>query len=232
MIDVSGTLVLITGANGGLGRHVTNTFLEAGATVAGASRSIRNEDFPHARFRAFPAELSSSSAAQALVAAVTARLGRIDALVHLVGGFAGGSSIAETDDVVLEEMLGVNLRPAFYMAKAVLPGMREAGAGRIVMIGTRAALEPQAGTAAYAASKAALLALVRSIALEYKPYGITANAIVPGTIDTPANRAAMPRADFSTWVDPGRIAEVALWLVSDAAAAVTGAWIPVYGRNA
>lgn len=232
MIDLSGKLVLITGATGGLGRHVTNAFLGAGAMVAGVSRSIRDTDFPSPRFRAFPAELTSSSAAQALVAAVQARLGRIDALAHLVGGFAGGKSVAETDDGVLEEMLGVNLRPAFYMAKAVLPGMREAGAGRIVVIGSRAALEPQAGTSAYAASKAALLALVRSIAVEYKPYGITANAIVTGTIDTPANRAAMPRADFSTWVDPGRIAEVALWLVSDAAAAVTGAWIPVYGRSA
>lgn len=232
MIDLSGKLVLITGATGGLGRHVTNAFLEAGASVAGVSRSIRDTDFSSPRFRAFPAELTSSSAAQALVAAVQARLGRIDALAHLVGGFAGGKSVAETDDGVLEEMLGVNLRPAFYMAKAVLPGMREAGAGRIVVIGSRAALEPQAGTSAYAASKAALLALVRSIAVEYKPYGITANAIVTGTIDTPANRAAMPRADFSTWVDPRRIAEVALWLVSDAAAAVTGAWIPVYGRSA
>lgn len=232
MIDLNGKLVLITGASGGLGRHVTNAFLEAGATVAGVSRSIRDEDFPHARFRAFPAELASSSAAQALVAAVKARLGRIDALVHLVGGFAGGKSLAETDDAVLDQMLGVNLRAAFYVARAVLGGMREAGSGRIVMIGSRAALEPQAGTSAYAASKAALLALVRSIAVEYKPYGITANAIVPGTIDTPANRAAMPRADFSTWVDPRRIAEVALWLVSDAAAAVTGAWIPVYGRSA
>jgi NAD(P)-dependent dehydrogenase (short-subunit alcohol dehydrogenase family) len=232
MTDLSGKLVLITGATGGLGRHVTNAFLEAGATVAGVSRSIREEDFPHVRFRAFPAELTSSSAAQALVAAVKARLGRIDALVHLVGGFGGGKSLAETDDAVLEQMLDVNLRSAFYVAKAVLGGMREAGGGRIVMIGSRAALEPQAGTAAYAASKAALLALVRSIAVEYKRYGITANAIVPGTIDTPANRAAMPRADFSTWVDPRRIAEVALWLVSDHAAAVTGAWIPVSGRGA
>lgn len=232
MTDLNGKLVLLTGVTGGLGRHVTTAFLEAGATVAGVARSARDEDFPRPRFRAFPAELSTSAAAEAVVAAVRARLGRIDALVHLVGGFAGGKSVAETDDALLDQMLGVNLRSAFYVAKAVLGGMREAGAGRIVMIGSRAALEPQAGTSAYAASKAALLALVRSIAVEFKPYGITANAIVPGTIDTPANRAAMPRADFAAWVDPGRIAEVALWLVSDAAAAVTGAWIPVYGRSA
>jgi NAD(P)-dependent dehydrogenase (short-subunit alcohol dehydrogenase family) len=232
MIDLNGKLVLITGATGSLGRHVTTAFLEAGATVAGVSRSVRDEDFPRPRFRAFRAELASSAAAQTLVAAVTSRLGRIDALVHLVGGFAGGKHLAETDEAVLEEMLGVNFRSAFYTAKAVLPVMREAGAGRIVMIGSRAALEPPAGAAAYSASKAALLALVRSIAAEYRTAGITANAIVPGTIDTPANRAAMPRADFSTWVEPRRIAEVALWLVSDQAAAVTGAWIPVSGRSA
>lgn len=232
MKDLNGKLVLITGATGGLGRHVTAAFLEAGATVAGVSRSIRDEDFPRPRFRAFPAELSSSRAAEAVVSAVAARLGRVDALVHLVGGFAGGKNLAETGDAVLEEMLSVNLRSAFFLAKAVLPAMRQVGAGRIVMIGSRAALEPQAGAAAYAASKAALLALVRSIAVEYRAAGITANAIVPGTIDTPANRAAMPGADFSAWVEPRRIAEVALWLVSDQAAAVTGAWIPVSGRGA
>jgi NAD(P)-dependent dehydrogenase (short-subunit alcohol dehydrogenase family) len=222
---------LITGAKGGLGTFVTNTFLAAGANVVGVSRSIQQSDFPHPRFSAVPGELSSGGAAQALASAVVSRFPRIDILVHLVGGFAGGASVDGTDDATFERMLDLNLRSAFHILRAVIPVMRASGSGRIVAIGSRAAVEPQPSIAAYSASKAALVSLIRTVAIENKDHGTTANVILPGTMDTPANRAADPAADFTKWIDPQQVANLALWLVSDAASQVTGAVIPVYGKD-
>jgi NAD(P)-dependent dehydrogenase (short-subunit alcohol dehydrogenase family) len=127
-------------------------------------------------------------------------------------------------------MLGLNLRSAYTIFRAVLPGMLKAGKGRIVAVGARAAIEPIANFAAYSVSKAALVALVKTVALEVKDSGITANAVLPSVIDTPANRAAMPAADASKWVTPESIAGLLVWLVSDAARDVNGAAIPIYGR--
>ncbi|MBZ5591522.1 MAG: SDR family oxidoreductase [Acidobacteriia bacterium] len=222
---------LITGARGGLGTFVTRTFLAAGASVAGVSRSIQQADFPDPRFAAVPGELSSREAAQALADRVARRFGRIDVLVHLVGGFAGGAPVGETDDATLERMLDLNLRSAFHILRAVIPLMRAAGSGRIVAIGSRAAVEPQPFIAAYSASKAALVSLMRSVAMENKDRGVTANVILPGTMDTPANRAADPNADFAKWIDPQQVANLSLWLSSEAASQVTGAVIPVYGKD-
>ena len=120
-----------------------------------------------------------------MAAAVIAKWEKIDVLVHLVGAFAGGQSVADTDDATLEQMLEVNLRAAFHMFRAVLPGMRARGAGRILAIGSRTAVDPQPMVGAYSASKAALVSLVRTIALENKDRGISANVILPGTMDTP-----------------------------------------------
>jgi NAD(P)-dependent dehydrogenase (short-subunit alcohol dehydrogenase family) len=222
---------LITGAKGGLGTHVTQTFLAAGANVVGVSRSIQQTDFPHPRFSAVPGELSSREAAQAIANAVAGRFRRIDILVHLVGGFAGGAPVAETEDATFERMLDLNLRSAFHILRAVIPVMRASGSGRIVAIGSRAAVEPQPFIAAYSASKSALVTLMRSVAMENKDSGITANVILPGTMDTPANRAADPAADVTKWIDPQQVANLALWLVSDAASQVTGSVIPVYGKE-
>lgn len=224
-------IVLITGAKGGLGTSVTQAFLEAGATVIGVSRSIESSDFPHPGFVAIPSELSSSQAARNLADTVIAGHRRIDVLVHLVGGYAGGKSVPETDDAVLERMLDMNVKSAFYIAGAVVPHMRSAGSGRILAIGSRAALEPAALAAAYSASKAALVSLIRTLAVENKDRCISANVILPGTMDTPANRAADPNADFSKWVQPSQVAAMLLHLASDAAAQVSGAVIPVYGRD-
>jgi NAD(P)-dependent dehydrogenase (short-subunit alcohol dehydrogenase family) len=127
-------------------------------------------------------------------------------------------------------MLGLNLRSAYTIFRAVLPGMVKAGKGRMVAVGARAAIEPIANFAAYSVSKAALVALVKTVALEVKDSGITANAVLPSVIDTPANRAAMPAADASKWVTPESIAGLLVWLVSDAARDVNGAAIPIYGR--
>jgi len=224
-------VVLITGANGGLGTAVTNAFLRAGARVAGVSKKIQNSEFPGPNFIAYPGEIGSTDAARAVVAAVIAKWEKIDVLVHLVGGFAGGQSVADTDDATLEQMLEVNLRAAFYMFRAVLPDMRTRGTGRILAIGSRTAVDPQPMVGAYSASKAALVSLVRTIALENKDRGISANVILPGTMDTPANRAAMPGADPAKWVQPSQVASLLLHLTSDDASQISGAVIPILGGD-
>jgi NAD(P)-dependent dehydrogenase (short-subunit alcohol dehydrogenase family) len=222
-------IALVTGANGGLGTSVTQAFLDAGATVVGVSRNIRQTDFNHPSFVAIAAELSNGDVANKLVDQVVTKFGGIDVLAHLVGGFAGGTSIAETDDQTFENMLDLNLRSAFYVLRSVIPQMRRIGNGKIIAIGSRAAEDPGPGVGAYSASKAALVSLIRTVALENKDRGIAANVILPGTIDTPANRKAMPGADTRTWVQPTSIASLVVWLASEAGKDVNGAVIPVYG---
>jgi len=229
---LEGKVVLITGASGGLGAPVTRAFLEAGATVIGVSRSIQASHFPHPAFTAMPAELAGGEAARLVADAVAARFGRIDVLAHLVGGFAGGEPVAETADATLERMLELNLKSAFFTIRAVLPYMRRQGGGRILAIGSRAAVEPASRIGAYAASKAALVSLIRTVAKENKDCAITANIVLPATMDTPANRAAEPNADFSRWVQPAQVAALLVHLATDAASQVTGAVIPIYGREA
>lgn len=228
---LEGKVALVTGASGGLGAPVTRAFLEAGATVVGVSRSIQASDFPHPAFTAMPAELTSGEAARSIADAVIARFGRIDVLAHLVGGFAGGEPVAETTDATLERMLEMNFKSAFYTIRAVLPHMRRQGAGRILAIGTRAAVEPAARIGAYAASKAALVALIRTVAKENKDCAITANIVLPATMDTPGNRAADPKADFTRWVQPAEVAALLVHLASEAASQISGAVIPIYGRE-
>ena len=228
---MTGKVALVTGADGGLGTHVTKVLLDAGFTVVGSSPKIRPNSFDHPQFTALPATLDSLDAARKAADTVIGRFGKIDVLAHLVGGFAGGSSVADTDDATFQRMFDLNVNAAFHMLRAVLPHMRKAGAGRIIAIGSRAAENPGASVGAYSASKAALVSLVRTVALENKDAGITANVILPGTIDTPANRKAMPGADVAQWVQPGAIASLIVWLASDAGKDVTGAAIPVYGRG-
>ena len=217
--------VLITGAKGGLGAHVTRAFLEHGDTVVGSSRSIAQADFAYERFHAVPADLSDAAAVERLAQAAIERCGAIDALIHVAGGFAAGGAIPETTDAVWNRMMELNARAAFYVFRAVIPHMRRARRGRIVAIGSRAAVEPAAGISAYSASKAALVSLVRTAALENRDLGITANAILPGTMDTPGN-APDPRN-----VSAAHIAELAVFLTTEAAAEITAAAIPVYGAQ-
>lgn len=231
MKPLDGKVTLITGAKGGLGTFVTQAFLDAGARVIGVSRSIRQDDFPHPDFLAMPAELTSGDHARRLAADVISRFGRIDALVHVMGGFAGGQSVADTDDPTLDQMLDLNYRAAFYIARAVIPYMRQQGSGRILAVASRQGVEPGAMVGAYSASKAALVALIRVIALENKDRGISANSVLPGTMDTPANRAGDPNADTSKWVQPSKVAALLAHLASDASAQITGAAIPVYGAQ-
>ena len=224
-------VVLVTGAHGGLGRYVTQSFLDAGATVVGVSRKIQQSDFDSPAFTALPAEISTAAGAKNLADSVVERFGRLDVVAHTVGGFAGGSSIAETDDATFQHMFEVNLNSTFYLFRAVLPAMRKTGHGRIIAIGSRAAAEPGAGVGAYSASKAAMVSLIKTVALENKDAGITANVILPGTMDTPTNRKAMPNADVSKWVQPANVARLIIWLAGDAGKDVNGAAIPVYGTD-
>ena len=224
-------VVLITGAKGGLGAHMTRTFLRAGAQVIGASRQIDAADFPQPNFTPMAADLTKDGDANQLAAAIIARFHKIDVLVHVAGGFAGGSPIHETDDATWDGMMNLNVRAAFYILRAVIPSMRRQKYGRIIAIGSRAGVEPSANIGAYAASKAALVSLVKTAALENKGSGITANVILPGTIDTEANRKSDPGGNRSKWVSPERLAALVFYLASDAAAEITGAAIPVYGEG-
>jgi NAD(P)-dependent dehydrogenase (short-subunit alcohol dehydrogenase family) len=228
---MKGKIALVTGANGGLGSYVTKALLDAGAAVVGVSRKIQQSEFDSTSFTALPAEISTATGASGAVSSLVDRFGRLDVVVHTVGAFAGGQSIAETDDATFQRMLDSNLNSTFYLLRAVLPTMRKTGNGRIVAIGSRAALEPGPRVGAYSASKAAMVSLIKTVALENKDVGITANVILPATIDTRANRTAMPNADYSKWVQPASIAALIVWLVSDNGRDVNGAAIPVYGSD-
>jgi NAD(P)-dependent dehydrogenase (short-subunit alcohol dehydrogenase family) len=222
---------LVTGATGGLGTYVAKALLHADFMVVGLAPKIQPNDFDHPHFTALPATLDSLTAAKQAVDTILAHFGKIDVLAHLVGGFAGGQTVADTDDTTFQRMLNMNLNSAFHILRAVLPPMRQAGSGRIIAIGSRAAESPGAMVGAYSASKAALVSLIRTVASENKDLGITANVILPGTIDTPANRKDMPGADTSQWVQPASVASLIVWLTGDGGKDVTGAAIPLYGRG-
>jgi len=229
---MNGKVVLVTGANGGLGTYVTQAFLDAGATVIGTSRKVQQSDLNSPNFTAMPAEISTRDGAKVLIDQLVARFGRLDVLVHTVGGFAGGQSIADTDDATFQRMFDINLNSVFHTLRAAIPALRKTGSGRIIAIGSRAAVDPGAGVGAYSASKAAMVSLIRTVALENRDAGVAANVILPGTIDTPANRKAMPNADVSKWVRPASIASLVVWLAGDGGKDVNGAVIPVYGQDA
>lgn len=227
MAEFAGRVVIVTGASGGLGGAVVERFLELGASVIGVARG----GMPERRgLHPVEADLTDLAAARRVAEAARDVGGRVDCLAHLVGGFTMGDAIAGTGKPDWDRMFGLNFQTAVHMIQAVVPEMMRAGRGRVIAIGAKAALEPAAKMGAYCASKAALHALIRSLAAEVKDSGITANAVLPSVIDTPANREAMPKADPSRWVRPEAIAELIAWLASDAAADVNGALIPISGR--
>ncbi|HWZ33750.1 MAG TPA: SDR family NAD(P)-dependent oxidoreductase [Bryobacteraceae bacterium] len=217
--------VIITGAGGGLGTAVAKAFVATGAKVIGVERHWRD---PMA-FVTIQADLTTADGCETMVAQALEH-GPIEALVHLVGGFGGGAAISETSDATWDLMMNVNLRAAFLTLRAVLKPMTRAKRGSIVAIGSRAAVEPMPNFAAYAVAKAGLVALIKNVAAETKDSGITANAVLPSVIDTPANRKAMPQSDFSRWVAPESIAKLLVWLASEESSDVSGAVIPIYGR--
>jgi NAD(P)-dependent dehydrogenase (short-subunit alcohol dehydrogenase family) len=224
--------VIVTGGTGGLGSAVTRRFLDASwRTVVPwyDERELERLD-SHPLLTLIKADLfAPASAAECAAAGAADPEAPLAAVVNLVGGFAVGKRIHETPIEAFEEQLRLNLRPAYLTCQAALPHLVAAGGGSIVCVSSRAALQPFRGAAGYATSKAAVLGLVDSLAVEYRDDGVRANAVLPSVIDTPANRAGMPDADHSRWVRPEQIAEVIFGLCAGSEV-VSGAHIPVYGR--
>jgi NAD(P)-dependent dehydrogenase (short-subunit alcohol dehydrogenase family) len=222
-------VVFITGANGGLGSSVTRAFLKQGARVIGASLRIKAADFPQPNFEAMTIDFDKLDEIKSGVTRIVERYGCLDVLVHVLGGFAGGPSIAETTDEMWEQMQNINLTAAFHVFRECIPHLRKSSSGRLIAIGSLTAAQPHANLGAYVVSKVALAMLVQTVALENADAGLTANAILPGTMDTPVNRKAMPDADFSKWAKTDDVAELVLSLAGEQAKHLTGLAIPIEG---
>jgi NAD(P)-dependent dehydrogenase (short-subunit alcohol dehydrogenase family) len=230
-------VALVTGGTGALGQAVTRAFLEAGARVvatyvsAAEAARVRDELGDAAgRLRLEQTDVTDSAAVAALVGRTTSRWGRVDYLLNLVGGFAGGQPLWETDDALWARMLDLNLRSAVVCCRAALPGMVARNYGRVVTVSSRTAVRPGPGVAPYAVTKAAVVALTEALAEDVRPYDVNVNCVLPSVLDTPANRRDLPGADVSRWVRPEQLARIILWLTSPEADPINGAAIPVYGR--
>jgi NAD(P)-dependent dehydrogenase (short-subunit alcohol dehydrogenase family) len=231
-------VVLVAGGTGGLGRAVTSAFLEEGATVLVTYRNLPEwEKFKSAasahagRLDGNEVDVTDETAVRQLVEKILSKHSRLDALVNTVGGYAGGLKLWEMETRVFEQMLNLNLRAGYALSRAAVPAMLNQGRGAIVNVASKAALDHAAGASAYAASKAAAVAMLDSLAADLKGTGVRVNSILPSIIDTEANRKAMPNADFSKWPKPRDIARVILFLCSDDARVIHGASIPVYGDS-
>lgn len=232
------SIVMVTGGAGNLGRPVTRALLEAGARVV---VPFYKTDLPTAldalraefgeRLHVFALDLTTERGAEQAVEQAVEWGGRLDVVIHLVGGYTGGQKLGELPPEAWDRMMDLNLKSAWLIARHAIPRMLERGGGSLLYVSSRAALRERAGQAAYAVAKSALVTLVEAISEEYRMQGIRANAILPGTIDTGANRKAMPDADHDAWTLPEEIARVLLFLASPAAAPISGAAIPVYGRS-
>jgi NAD(P)-dependent dehydrogenase (short-subunit alcohol dehydrogenase family) len=207
-------------------RELSGSDYEVTATWLIESERDRVEADMGDRVRLVRADLFEQEDAAGAVAAVA----DLEAVVNLVGGFASGPRVHETEPDEFERLVRLNLRPAFLLARAAMPRLVERGGGAFVGVSARAALRPFPGAAGYVTGKAALLAFVKALDAEYRGDGVRCNAVLPSTIDTSANRAATPDADFSRWVPPEQIARVVRFLVSEDSTPTTGAGVPVYGR--
>ena len=221
-------VVLIAGGSGALGQTVTPAFAQTGGRVITADRNPLPEQV--AVGNAMKADVTDEAAVRRLVGDVIRTAGRIDVLVNLVGGFAMGR-VVDTDVSLWQRMLTMNVTAAFLLSKVVLPHMMNRGNGRILHVAAWAAIEPFPGAAAYIVAKSSLLALIRVLALESSGSGVTVNGVLPNTIDTPANRASMPKSGPSSWTKPVSIAETLIFLASDEARQISGAAIPVGTRG-
>jgi NAD(P)-dependent dehydrogenase (short-subunit alcohol dehydrogenase family) len=235
-MNLENKVTIISGASGGLGETVTHIFYETGATVVLLGSRLAGVQTLAAELgqeRALPlgANLTDPAEAEQVVTATLDRFGRVDILLNLAGGFAGGKPVTDSADDELTKMLDINLRTAYNLSRAAVKPMMDQRWGRIVNVGSRDALHGRPNYSAYAISKAAVLRLTESLAAEVQDFGVTVNAILPGTIDTEANRKSQPDADFNKWVKPAEIAATLLFLASDGAAVINGATIPLFGRS-
>ena len=223
--------VLITGGTGGLGEAVLTTFVADGWRVVAPVRPGSTAKLPEGATRIESDVTSPADVGAAIAVAAEEAAAPLRAVVNLVGGYAGSGLVHETPVDDFEAMLRLNLRPTYLVTSAALPHLVSAGGGSVVCVSSRAAVAPFAGAAGYVTSKAAVLAFANAVAVEYRKQGVRANTVLPSVIDTPANRAAQPGADFSRWVTPAEIAQVILFLAGDGSAPTSGATIPVYGRS-
>ncbi|HOP15011.1 MAG: SDR family oxidoreductase [Gammaproteobacteria bacterium] len=237
MSEFNQSVVVITGAAGNLGRAVAQSFAAQGAHLALLDRNTAGIDDTiaacqgQASARAFPIDLIDPASVGQCIDDVLDAFGRVDILANIAGGFTMGPTVPETSDRDWDFMMNLNARSVFNMCRRVIPTMHDNGGGRIINVSARAAEQGKARMGPYCASKAAVLTLTESLAAENRFDNINVNCILPGTIDTPQNREAMPDADFDRWVPPAALADVVLFLASDAARCVTGAAIPVYGQS-
>jgi NAD(P)-dependent dehydrogenase (short-subunit alcohol dehydrogenase family) len=238
MFDFTDRVVIVTGAAGNLGSAVARAFQAAGARLVLVDRAPDRlpQLFPELvdsenHFLATSVDLNDEGAVHAMVDQAVARLGRIDVLVNAAGGYQGGRPVHETPLATWEFLANLNVGTMVTVSGAVIPVMLRQGSGKIVNVASRSGLQGSAKQGAYSATKSALLRLTEAMSAELKLSGINVNCILPSTIDTPKNRAAMPKADISRWVGPEALADVILFLASDAARAVHGAALPVYGTG-
>jgi NAD(P)-dependent dehydrogenase (short-subunit alcohol dehydrogenase family) len=231
-------VAVLTGGTGGLGRKVAKRLAGTGHRLA-ISYLIPEEaneveemlGLPEERLILKRVDCTDGEAVTAFMKEVESSFGGINALIALVGGWSGGSDVEDTDDIRYERMLELNLRTAFNAARAALPALRNAEWGRIVMVGSRAAIDPPAGQAMYNVAKAGVIALARTIAEEVNDTNVTANVVLPALIDTPVFREVVPFANYVDWPTPDEIAAVIEFLASPESSVVSGAAVPVYGRS-
>lgn len=231
--EFDGQVVIVTGAAGNLGSAVSRQFAAQGARLILLDRGGERLATLAAELGGDPlsADLADAAAVDALVQQIEARYGQINVLAHTVGGFEAGTPVHESDYEVMERMLNLNVRPIYVTAGRVARHMVEKNvAGKIVVVLARSGLKGFGGGAAYTASKAAAQRVIESMSAELRDKGIHVNAVMPSTIDTPANRESMPKADFSKWVTPDDVANAILFLASDRARAFYGTSFEVYGR--
>jgi NAD(P)-dependent dehydrogenase (short-subunit alcohol dehydrogenase family) len=234
----AGKVVLIAGGTGALGRAVSLAFLDEFAHVVVTYR--REEEFVDLKnaigahsssLQGYQVDVSDEVAVRNLGVKILAQHVRLDILVNAVGGYAGGTPLWEVDSAVFDRMLALNLRTSYVLSRVVVPVMLKQGNGAILNVASRSALDHAAGAAAYAASKAAAVAMMDSLAADLRGTNVRANSILPSIIDTEANRKAMPGADYARWPKPEDIARVILFMCSEDAKLVHGAAVPVYGND-
>lgn len=225
---MDGKVIVVTGASGALGTVVAEVALKRGARIAGVDHAASDVAPTAQRMELGGVDLSDSAQAAKAIEAAVAHFGKIDALINIAGAFSF-ETVADGDPKTWQRLHTINVMTALNASRAAIPHLVASKAGRIVNIGAMGALQAGAGMGPYAASKAAVHRLTEALAAELKGK-VTVNAVLPSTIDTPANRASMPKSDFSKWVTGQELADVILFLASDAASAVTGALLPVSGR--
>ena len=225
---MDGKVIVVTGALGALGSVVVDTALARSAKVASVDHAPTQVPARQNQFELGGVDLTDAAAAKKAIDAAALHFGKLDALINIAGGFSF-ETVAEGDPRTWQRMYALNVTTALNASRAAIPHLIASGAGRIVNVGALGAQQASAGMGPYAASKAGVHRLTEALAAEYKGK-ITVNAVLPSIIDTSANRASMPKADFSKWVRPNELADVILFLASDAASAVTGALLPVSGR--